>query len=211
MKRQNEILKRADLALANALRTPEILTALRAYGVDEARIKEIQSQLLSVKEFFRQYREASVEAKAATQALREARDRAQELYSRHVTLGRVALADNPTLLEKMELKGTRKKGLPEWIEQANSFYRHANGQKESLAKYNITDKELNEMQKLLKQLKEMQQLQYQLKARTQVISEQRKKGYDALYRSFSKFIQIARLALDEEPQHLEALGLVVKA
>lgn len=111
----------------------------------------------------------------------------------------------------MELNGTRKKGFSEWLEQAGNFYHYAGEVKEVLTKYNISEKELNATQKLLGQLKEMQQLQYQLKARTQVLSEQKKQAYTELYRKVSKFIQLARLALDEEPQHLEALGLVVKA
>lgn len=111
----------------------------------------------------------------------------------------------------MKLNGVRKKVLPEWMDQAGSFYRHAMTEKDTLAKFNVTAKELSEMQKLLNRMVEVQALQIELKGRMQVISEQKKQAYATLRKSISKFYQIAKIALDTEPQQLETLGLIVKA
>ena len=211
MKRKEVFFHRSALALANAQRSPEILQALAQHGVDQSCIEQLQTQLLEVQQLDQRYYDAAAEAKAATQSLYAVRSQAQLLYGQHVLLGRIALKDQPVLQEKMALHGIRKKGLAEWMTQANSFYRHAPSVKGALAKFNVTTKELNEMQKLLNQMVEIQRLQFQLKGQMQVISEQKKQAYAALQKSISRFFRIARIALEEEPQHLETLGLVVKA
>ena len=212
MKRTKDIfMNRSAIALANARHSPEILSALGAHGINAEHISHLQSQLLHVQQLDHQYHDAAAEAKAATQSLRTVWDQAQSLYSQHVTLSRVALKDQPVRLEQMDLNGPRAKGMAEWMKQAANYYRHATTMKGTLAKFNITGKELGEMQKLLSQMTELQTIQFQLKGRMQVISEQRKLAYAGLQKSISRFFRIAKIALDEEPQQLEALGLVVKA
>ena len=212
MKRTKDaFMNRSAIALANARHSPDILSALSVHGIDTEYISNLQAQLLHVQQLDHQYHDASAEAKATTQLLRTVWDQAQSLYSKHVTLSRVALRDQPVRLEQMELSGPRKKGMAEWMTQAANFYRHATTIKGMLAKFNITGKELSEMKKLLTQMAEIQTLQFQLKSRAQVVSEQRKLAFAGLKKSISRFFRIAKIALDEEPQQLEALGLVVKA
>ena len=107
------MLNRTTIALTNALQSPNILQALTEHGIDERRIKQTQAQLREAQQMDDLYRDASAEAEAATQSLYKVRDQAQKMYSQHVHLSRVALSDNPTLLEKMELNGARKKSLAE--------------------------------------------------------------------------------------------------
>ena len=208
---KNVFVSRLATALANALRSPKILEALAQHGIDELQIKRMQTQVGDIKHLDHQYHDATAEGKVATQALHAVREQAQQLYSRHVLLSRVALEDQPGLQEKMQLNGPRKKRWGEWMSQASNFYRHAVSVKETLASFNIPTKELSEMQKLLDRITELQDLQIQLKGHVQVVSEQRKVAYATLKKSISRFFQIAKIALDEEPQQLEALGLVVKA
>lgn len=204
-------MNRLEIALANALQSPDILSALSAHGIGEEQLRLAQTQLLHVQQLEHQYHDAAAEAKAATQSLYNVWDQAQALYGQHVVLGRVALKEQPTLLQKMQLDRPRKKRLAEWMTQANHFYRHAEGLKKTLASFGIPAKELGEMQTLLNRMVEMQELQLQLKGRMQVVSEQKKLAYVTLKRSVSRFFRIARIALEEEPQQLEILGLVVKA
>ena len=211
MEKKNVFMNRSAIALANALQSPDILSALSAHGIGEEQLRFAQTHLLHVQQLDHQYHDTAAEAKAATQSLHSVWEQAQTLYGQHVVLGRVALKDQPTLLEKMQLDRPRKKRLAEWMTQANHFYRHAEALKKTLTPFGITTKELGEMQKLLTQMVEMQELQLQLKGRMQVVSEQKKLAYATLKRSVSRFFRIARIALDEEPQQLEVLGLVVKA
>ncbi len=211
MERKNVFMNRSAIALSNALQSPDILAALRAHGIGEEQLRLMQTQLRHVQQLEHQYHDAAAEAKAATQSLYSVWDQAQTLYGQHVVLGRVALKEQPTLLQKMQLDRPRTKRLADWMTQANHFYRHAEGLKKTLASFGIPAKELGEMQKLLKQMVATQELQLQLKGRMQVISEQKKLAYTTLKQAVSRFFRIARIALDEEPQQLEMLGLVVKA
>lgn len=210
-KKKNVFLNRTAIALTNALQSPNILDALTQHGIDERHIKQLQSQLREAQQMGHQYRDASAEAKAATQSLHDVQAEAKKMYRQHVQLSRVALSGNLTLLDKMDLNGARKRTLADWMTQAINFYRHAATIKETLAPYNITAKEISEMQKLLNRMVELQTLQFQLKGKMQVVSEQKKQVFATLRKSMSKFYRIARIALETDPQQMEVLGLVVKA
>ena len=211
MKKKSVFLNHSTIALTNALRSSEIMEALAQHGLDTEHIKFIQSQLRTVQRLEAQYSDGFAEAKAAPRLLHSVRNQAQQLYAQHVTLSRVALKNQPVLLEKMDLNGRRKKTVADWMVQASRYYRHAATIKEQLAAFNITARELNEMHKLLNKMVELQTLQVELKSQVQVISEQRKEAYAALQKSTSRFFRIARIALESTPQLLEALGLAVRA
>ncbi len=211
MQKQSTFLHQTTIALTNAQRADEIWQALNKYGVDEYMTKQLEAQLHLVQDLENQYDDTTAEAKGATQSLYKVRDEGNKLYSQHVLLARVAFKDDLTWLEKMELIGPRQKSLPAWIRQVSSFYRHAPAVKDTLVAYQIPAKEVVEMRKLLARMMELRTLQVDLKGRAQVISRQKKRANADLRQGMSRFYRIARIALDKEPQHLEMLGLTVKA
>lgn len=211
MRTKNGFLNSTTITLATARQSAEILRALAKYGMNEAQIKQIETLLNTVQQLDDHYHDVAAEAKIATQTLKNVRTQTQKIYVEHVVLSRIALKEQPELQEKMELNGMRQKRLADWLSQVNNFYRHAEAQKETLAQFNVSAENLSEVQKLLTRIKELQTLQRDLKGRMQVISQQRKGAFTTLQRSMTKFFRIARIALEEEPQHLERLGLAVKA
>lgn len=211
MLKQSIFIHQASIALTNARRSAEIFQALTKHGADEWLIKQLEAQLRNVEKLENQYNDTTAEAKGTTQSLYAVREQGNKLYAQHVLLARVAFKDQPTWLEKMELVGPREKSLPAWIRQTSSFYRHAPAVKDTLVAFQIPTKEIAEMQKLLNRMMELRTLQVDLKGRAQVISGQKKRAYATLRQDMDRFFRIARIALDAAPQHLEMLGLPVKA
>ena len=208
---KTDFLHQTTIALTNARRSAEIRRALTKHGAGEFMIKQLETQLRTVQNLENQYDDITAEAKGSTQSLYAVREQGNKLYSEHLVLARVAFKDAPMWLEKMELVGPRQKSLPAWIRQVSSFYRHAPAVKDTLTTYQVPTKEVAEMQKLLARMVELRTLQVDLKGRAQVVSQQKKRAQSTLRRGMARFYQIARIALYEEPQHLEILGLSVKA
>lgn len=211
MQKKSTFHHESTIALTNARRSAEILQALIRHGADKYTIKELEAQLRVMQDLENQYNDTTAEAKGATQSLYAVREQGNKLYVEHVLLARVAFRNEPVWLEKMELVGPRQKSLPAWIRQASSFYRHAPAVKDTLAAFQVPTKEIVEMQKLLARMVELRALQVDLKGRAQVISQQKKRTQTTLRRDMARFYRIARIALDTEPQHLEMIGLSVKA
>ncbi len=212
MKKSNTVfLNNTTIALTNAQRSSEILNALIQHGADQQTIKQLSAQLQAVNALEQQYDDITAEAKAATHTLNTVRDQGNKMYGQHVLLARVAFKDQPVWLAKMELEGQREKALPAWLKQASSLYRHAPAVQETLTAFQVPTKEVAEMRKLLTQMVELQTLQVDLKGSAQVISEQKKQAYTVLRKGMARFFRIARIAFEAQPQHLEVLGLPVKA
>lgn len=211
MQKQSTFLHQSTIALTNAQRSADILQALVKHGASEYTIKQLEEQLAVVQDLDNQYDDTTAEAKGATKTLHAVREEGSKLYGQHVLVARVAFRNEPVWLEKMELIGPRQKSLPAWIRQASSFYRHAPAVKNKLTLFQIPAKEITEMNKLLARMVELRILQVDLKGRAQVISQQKKRAQATLRQSMARFYRIARIALDEEPQYLEVLGLSVKA
>lgn len=211
MQKKSTFHHESTIALTNAQRSAEILQSLTKHGANEYTIRQLEAQLQDMQDLEHQYDDTMAEAKGATQTLYAVREQGNKLYGEHVLLARVAFRNNPVWLEKMELVGPRQKALPAWIRQASSFYRHAPAVKETLVAFQVPTKEVTEMNKLLARMVELRALQVDLKGRAQVISQQKKRTQATLRREMARFYRIARIALDEEPQYLEVLGLSVKA
>lgn len=211
MQKQSTFLHQSTIALTNSQRSAEILQALTKHGVGKYAIKQLEAQLKVVQNLENQYDDTTAEAKGATKTLHAVREEGSKLYTQHVLVARVAFRNAPVWLEKMELAGPRQKSLPAWIRQASSFYRHAPAVQDTLTQFEIPAKEVAEMNKLLARMVELRTLQVDLKGRAQVISQQKKREQSAMRRSMARFYRIARIALDEEPQFLELIGLSVKA
>ncbi len=208
---KDAFLNATAIALTNAQRTEEILAALIHHGADVRMIKHLQAQLKAVKTLDQQFDDTRAEAKTATHTLNTVRDHGNNLYGQHLMAARLAFRNEPMWIEKMELIGTRQRALPKWLKQVSKFYHHAPAVQDTLTAFRVPAKEVAEMQKLLTQMEELQTLQVDLKGHAQIISAQKKQALATLRQDMARFYRIAKITFDAAPQHLEVLGLSVKA
>ena len=70
---------------------------------------------------------------------------------------------------------------------------------------------LNEARKLVEHVETLDILRQQTKSQLQILTQQKQEALAELEQWMRRFYRIARIALEDQPQQLEALGLVVKA
>lgn len=207
-----ERLNEAETALHNAQTDPTLRDALADLGYDEATLEEGKSLLEAAQEAQQTMTAEYSEQYDATETLQEVHERANDTYMRFVKIARVALKNQPGATEALKLSGRRKRTLTGWLEQARTFYDNALGDDdvlEALGEYNVTSEDLQEGRAQVQAVAEANSVQEQEKGDAQDATEARDAAVDALDEWMSDFFSIARVALDDQPQQLEKLGIVV--
>lgn len=187
----------------------EIMKRMNQHGCDAKFINEGEKGCQQVQSLGEQQEDAHRKAKEATQTLWDTRQYIHDRYMLHLKLSRVALKDDAAAAEKLGFKGIRKTRLNEWLRQTNQFYRHALEYAETLEKYNIPRHELEESKTLLGQLIELSALQQKAQSQAQLLTQKKQESLTQLERWYRRLIRVAHIALEDEPQQLEALGVVV--
>lgn len=130
-------------------------------------------------------------------------------YKRHLQIARLAFEDNRGVQEKLKLKGKRKENLDGWLEQATAFYYYIDGVMEDITRYGADQEELIQTKVMVEALSATKQQQLQTRGEAQHATQQRNIALKQLNNWMKKFRQTARIALQEEPQLLEILGIKV--
>ncbi len=208
--KETYFLNQVDVAVDNALNTPEILTQLAVYGYDEKKIKQGRAMRMALDELMMQQEDAHLAAKDATRVLNEARQQVDTLFSTHLSIARIAFRDDITFWNALKLGQARERNLPDWLTQVQRFYTRIAVVAKQMERYNVPQKELIETRKLIAQIGGLQRLQKKAKGQAQVATQDKNNAINDLELWMRRFMRIARVALDENPQQLEMLGVVVQ-
>ncbi|MGD1889103.1 MAG: hypothetical protein ACFB15_00610 [Cyclobacteriaceae bacterium] len=201
-------LNQVDVAVDNALSTPEILSQLEVYGYDAKKIKQGQAMRRALDELMMQQEDAHLAAKDATRVLNEVRQQAETMFGTHLSIARIAFRDDTTFLNALKLCQSRERILPDWLVQVQRFYTRIVVVAKEMEKYNVPQKELIETRKLIAQIGNLQRLQKKAKGQAQMATQAKNMAINDLEIWMRRFIRIARVALEENPQQLEMLGFV---
>jgi hypothetical protein len=203
-------LSAAQTAIYNALEHAEIQKKLSAYGFTPKRLQEgntlLNTALLLQDEKSDRYgekQELSAQLRAQEKAVRE-------LFGKHVATVRLAFRDEPATLSRFNISmiSTKKEA---WQMQASNFYRLAAQSSNVLSRYQLTAEELAQNQAGVEALIAARNRRLQKKGEAEEATRHRDQSLRELQAWMREFRTIARLALRDNPQLLEALGISVKS
>jgi hypothetical protein len=200
-------------AISGALNSLEIQTKLSAYGYTPERIAagkqllDTVSLLMTaqVKKYGGQY--------AATDEQEKFLETTYAQYMVTVKVARVAFKKQPDILASLGVTGERPRSLSGWLRSARILYSNLPETPDALqvlAGFGYTAERL---QKELHDVEEVERLhvkQLSEKSSAQKSTQQRDDAFDELCNWFSNFRAIARIALYDDPQLLEALDITAK-
>ncbi len=202
-------LQQIRLALQNG-KSPDIAAALAVYGYDAAKLSAGDPLLAAAEALQAVQKKEYSEQYAATTALGEAWQAADKTYSTHRKLAKLALRDEPDDQKALMLHEPKSKTLDPWMGQAGVFYKNLLESVEmlaALAVYNITDLILIAARDAVVHVAALNGDQEREKSEAQKATKTRDTALDALDVWYSEFRTLARIALEDDPQQLEALGL----
>ncbi|MEL6605988.1 MAG: hypothetical protein AAFP20_22475 [Cyanobacteria bacterium J06614_10] len=206
----DRLLEQASIATENALRVETIRTALQGFGYTQTRLQTGRELCQALRTAQIQKNAAYGEQIGATAALNTAWDDARQHYMPLVQIARVAFKGDAATATELGLKGDRAKSLTRWLTQANQFYTNALASDTVLAglgTFGITRKKLRTAQKSLQAVEAAAFAQEQAKGAAQRATQKRNAAVKALRSWLSDFIAIAKIALAQDVQQLESLGI----
>ena len=208
------LLSDAQLAINNALNNPTVLGYLSDFGYTSAKLQQGKKLYnLAAAAQLAQQTEAGEQVSATTE-VNSAWEQAKKTYSRMLKVARVAFKRNSGVAVQLELNGTRKKSLSGWMAQANQFYQNALGDKAvltALKEFGITERKLKAGLAELAVVEKANLAQEKEKGEAQAATQKRDAALDALQDWSSDYLAIAKIALEEEPQLLEGLGVLQRS
>jgi len=201
---------KADAELGS-LRATIRAQAVAAYGYDAARIGEGVAALSEAQTLVSQQAKEYGEAHQATEDLNKAFDKASEAYRKALKVARVVFLD-PAAIGALKLAGPRKESTNGFLEQATPFYDNLVASPTLLAtisQYGFSEARVKAEQKLVADVRQAVNAQLRETGEAQLATRNCDKSIDALDTWVSGYRAICKVALADEPQQLEQLGIVV--
>jgi hemoglobin-like flavoprotein len=192
---------------------PEIQGYLNVFGYTPLRMKEGKELLSKVTNLMTMQVEEYNDQYLATNEFLKAWKRAYGKYMITLKVIRIAFFERPEILSRFNAIGRRNRSLSGWLRDSKIMYTNVLDTPEALdtmALYGYTTEQLNKELQDVMEIEQLHTKQLGEKGIAQQSTVERDEAFDALCRWYSKFRAIARVALYEKPQLLEALGITKK-
>ena len=199
-----------QLAIENALADQDLLAELALFGYDEAKLnagKQLYQEALTL---VNQQKVEYGEQYEATEGLRQVKEEADKAYMRSLKVARIALRGNVQARTALMLGGPRKRSLAGWLSQAQAFYANLLADANlmwKMANFGYDQVKLETEQALVLAVLQADQAQQKEMGEARQATQVRDAKLDEMDAWMHDFINIARVALEEQPEKLATLGI----
>ena len=208
------IIENFRIALENSTANTEIASALADIGYDETIIHEGKQLLQTTLSAYNANQTEDDETIEAYNTFDTKRSAIAETYTRHRKKAKVIFRNEPTQLGTLALSGRMPKAYVSWLESIKKFYNTANASEEirtKLARLAITETDITNALTAITELEVARAEYLREKGESQEATQTKDKALSELSAWMSDFYAVARIALEDKPQLLEALGKVVRS
>jgi hypothetical protein len=199
--------------ILGAQNNPEIRDMLSVYGYTPERISEGKRLLDRVMGLTASHVEEYGDQFVATDKLGKQWKSSYTDYMITLKVVRVAFNGQAELLKRFNATGERNRSLSGWLRDARILYTNLLNNQEVLnvmAGFGYTSEKLRSELQAVDEVENLHSKQLGEKGNAQQSTVERDKAFDILYKWYSDFRAIARVALFDKPQLPEALGIVKK-
>lgn len=204
---QSELTYYVNIAVQAVTTIPDLEASMAEAGLSLEKVTVGNVLSNDVLNWQTKQEDAQINADKAKRRLNQVRNTIDSIYSKHRIAARFVYREDEDMLKKLQVQGNRKKRYPDWLDQVQQFYKYLDG--EVLKPVGILPKEITEVKKLIAQLTELQVLYFDSRRQAQQVTEMKQKAVLKLRQWFRYFISTAELACKDNPQLLEAMGIVV--
>lgn len=211
---ETEILERYRVAFENVANQTEIASIMAEFGFDPASIaggKTIYEETRQSYDFNKQEDDETSEAYSNFSTKKALLERT---YKLHRKKAKVIFRNQPETLKKLEIDGSMPLSYTKWLEMVKKFYKvslkHENIQ-QKLIRLKVTTEHLIATDLLIDELGQSRSFYLREKGESQDATKQKDAAFDKIDDWMSEFYAVAKIALEDNPQLLEALGLIVRS
>ena len=209
-----EALEQYRVSLENVENQTEIATIMAEFGYDETLLTEGKTLLTKTRQAFDFNKKEDDETSEAYKNFTELKENLAKTYTLHRKKGKVIFRKEPTTLSKLALTGSLPTAYIKWLETVKKFYTVASSDSDvqsKLVRLKITTEEINGTIQLITNL-ELARAEYlREKGESQDSTKSKDKAFGEIDDWMSEFYAVAKIALEDNPQLLESLGIFVRS
>jgi phage gp46-like protein len=209
----DELVPVGKMAIGNALKNAVIMEYLADFKYTPDRLAEGQTLLSAAEKLIGTQVGGLGDQKNATEVKDEAWEAADKVYMRLIKSARLVIHKSGDRTA-LGLDGIRRNSYLGWLGQVKQFYTQALARADLLDQLddlNVTAAKLQAGLALVTALEAARETQQSQIGAKQNATEDRDKVLDDLRAWLSKYLAVAELALEDEPQLLESLGVLVRS
>lgn len=210
-KKIDELITQSGVSIQNGINQPEIAASLLEFGYTPERMVAGENFHHEADKLNIVHKKEDGEQQAATKELNEAIDAANKAYMPHLKVARIVFRNDTSRWVKLALGGERKKSQSGWLGQTKLFYTNLLADADAMSKmaeYGQTNEKLETASSLVLAVENTLANRKKEMGEAQNATKARDKAVDELQEWYSDYIEIARLALADQPQYLEMLGII---
>ena len=202
------------VALENATNQSEIATALADLGYDTAKIDEGKAHLTTTRSAYDLNKTEDDETSVAYADFTTKKEELEDIYALHRKKAKVVFRNDAITSEKLAITGSLPKAYVKWIETVKKFYSTAAADtaiQTKLATLKITVEDITAANTKVSELEAARAEYLKEKGESQDATKSKDAAFATMDDWMSEFYAVAKIALEDKPQLLEALGKVIKS
>lgn len=206
-------LEQYRVTFENAVSQPQIASTMAEYGYDSAKIAEGKALYTTTRLAFDSNKTETDQEAAAYAVFAAKEDQLAKIYSLHRRKARVVFRNDPVTADKLEISGGVPLAFIKWLENVRKFYHLSVSNPEiqsSLSRLKITPDGLYAAQALIPEVEAARAAYLKEKGESQDATDLKDSAFARLDDWMSEFYAVAKIAMEDNPQLLEALGKLVR-
>lgn len=200
----------AQLAISNTENDADIRQRMEAYGIQAEALKRGKTLLANAKKCIKKKDDCYDRQWELSQQINVQLEAVQSQAREYIQVARTAFRHEPATLHTLRVETLARAGWP-CVRQAAYFYHKLQERKLSLQAYGVSDKAIQQATADTNELLVLRQGRIRQKGLAESCTQEKKQAFRELRAWVTEFRGIARIAFKDNPQLLEAFGMLVRA
>lgn len=200
------------IAIQNSINDPLILQYMGVYNYGESRLKQGLELAKDARNKYNDQKAARANFLAKSNEARAKKEKADRTYMYLVKIIRLAFGKNNDIMQRLGLKGKRRRDIGGWTAQTGLFYKNVIEIPElieELGRHSVTTEDLTAGETEVQEAGAAYAAKMSAKGDAEKATESKNKAFAKVRRWWRNFLKIAHIAMADDPQMKEKLGIVV--
>ena len=192
---------------------PEILPSLETYGMDKEHLTKGEELYNVVQDLTEKQKLEQQEESQAYDTFYESKEESENNLRKTQKIVKMASRSDKNLQNRIKVNETKERKIEEWIKQSVEFYNLVLNEQSfltSIAKFSLTPEKLTAEKNQINALKDLRNKAMSEKGQAQEATRLRNEKMEELEDYCYELRTLATIALEDTPQLLEELGILVR-
>jgi hypothetical protein len=211
-KSDSKILNLSEVAITNSLSDSKILPKVEKFGYNASKLNEGKQLLEVALEKYKENLKLDGHLQNLTQSMREKFETGKQAYQDLAKVVRAIFKNDKGILAQLGIEGKMPRTIAGFIASALTLFDNASKVEEvraKLSEYGYDDTKLKTEKLKILELQDVNNQQEAAKGSAQNSTREKDKAIKTLYEWVMQYIKIARVALKDDKDLLESIGVRV--